>query len=483
MATHGHQHGPRGARRHARRSRRRQRYGRFLVRTAAGTLLPGLGLMAAGRRRIGGLLLGTTLLGAFTVVLLVILIPNRRLLAYGGDRSALLLVGVGLISVAAIWLMIALVSHRLLEPVGLPVRKRLGGVLTVTVAASLVVGPLTLAAHNVFTQRSLIGAISGGESLTAPEIADHNDPWADLSRLNLLLLGSDAGDGRTGDRPDTLIVASVDTDSGDTVMISVPRNLVGFEFPAGSPLHERYPDGFTGPGDPRDWMINAVYDFVPRDHADVFDGIDNPGADATKAAVEGALDIDLDYFVMVNLEGFQVLVDAIGGVTLDVPRDIPIGNKNKEDGTGCTEPRGYIKAGENQHLDGSQALWFARSRCGSDDNDRMVRQQYVLNAIAHQVDPQTMLTQYQSIATATRDIVETDIPEQLFPALIQLMFDVQDGAIETMPLTYDFFQTTMGSTSADPDYDILHEAVADAIGPKHRPSSGMSGASPRPTPS
>ncbi|WP_165368154.1 LCP family protein, partial [Phytoactinopolyspora endophytica] len=148
----------------------------------------------------------------------------------------------------------------------------------------------------------------------------------------------------------------------------------------------------------------------------------------------------------------------------------------KEDGTGCTEPRGYIRAGENQHLDGAQALWFARSRCGSDDNDRMERQQYVLNAIAHQVDPQTMLTQYQSVAAATRDIVETDIPEELFPGLIGLMFDVQSGAIETMPLTYDFFQTTMDSTSADPDYELLHAAIADAIGPKHRTSAGASSA-------
>ncbi|WP_165368153.1 LCP family protein, partial [Phytoactinopolyspora endophytica] len=323
MAASGHHHGSRTTRLRTRRRLRQQRYGQFLVRTVAGTLLPGLGLMAAGKRRIGSLLLAAILSSAVVVVAFVIITPNQRLLAYGGDRTALLLIGVGLVSVAVIWLMLALVSHRLLEPEGLSARKRLGGVLAVTLAASLVVGPLSLAAQNVFTQRDLIGAISGGESLTAPEIADHDDPWADLPRLNLLLMGSDAGDGRTGDRPDTLIVASVDTDSGDTVLVSVPRNLVGFQFPAGSPLRERYPDGFTGPGDPRDWMINAVYDFVPRDNGDIFTGIGNPGADATKSAVEGALDIDLDYFIMVNLEGFQVLVDAIGGVTLDVPRDIP----------------------------------------------------------------------------------------------------------------------------------------------------------------
>nr|WP_281353717.1 LCP family protein [Phytoactinopolyspora mesophila] len=376
----------------------------------------------------------------------------------------LLVVGSTLAIAALVWLIVALATHRVLEPDGLPPGKRLGGALVVVLVTSLIVGPLSVAANNAFTQRDLIGAIAGGDSHTTPDIANVSDPWADIPQLNLLLLGSDAGDGREGVRPDTLIVASIDTQTGDTTMISVPRNLQGFPFPDESPLVQHYPSGFRGEGDQGEWMINATYRNVPALHPDVFEGIGNPGADATKWAVEGALGIDLDYFVMVNLEGFQAIVDALGGVTLDVPRDIPVGNKEIP-GTGrCTQARRYIQAGEGQHLNGADALWFARSRCGSDDYDRMARQQCVLGAIVDEVDPRTVLTKYQELASATRDIIQTDVPEDLFPALIELALEVQGGTLESLTLDREFFNS-MGASAANPDYDQLHTRIGEILAP------------------
>lgn len=462
MERAGRSRGARRARLESRRRQRQGRYGRFLGLTFLGALLPGAGLIAAGKRGVGGFLLFLFLMGLAMVGAVALLVPPERLLSYGGDRQMLLTIGGGLAAVALIWLIVALVTHRALEPAGLRAGKRLGGAAVAIVATSLVVAPLSIAANNALTQRDLIGALSGGRSHTTPNIVDVDNPWDGMEQLNILLLGSDAGDGREGVRPDTLMVASVDIGSGDTTLISIPRNLQRFPFPPDSPLAERYPDGFTGPGEPTEWMINAVFRNVPAQHPDVFETVDNPGADATKWAVEGALGIDLDYFVMVNLEGFEAIVDAIGGVTLNVPRDIPVGNRQLPGGQGCTEPRDYIPAGDDEHLDGGQALWFARSRCGSDDYDRMARQQCVIDAIVKELDPTTLMVQYQSLASAARELFQTDVPEDMFRPLIELAVDVQKGELESLSLDRAFFDS-MGTTSANPDYAEVHTRIAEIL--------------------
>ncbi|WP_051425505.1 LCP family protein [Jiangella gansuensis] len=466
--------GARRARLQSRRQARNQRYGRFIGLTFLGSLIPGTGLIAAGKRRLGTtivVLVGLALLATLAVVLLI---PPTELASYGGDRDIMFMLG-GTLAVAAVaWLLIALGTHRALEPEGLPTGKRLAGAGVVIVAASVIVAPMAVGSMYAFTQRTLIGNISSsGASNTTPDL-DTSDPWANKPRLNVLFLGGDAGDGRTGLRPDTQIVASIDTETGATTMISLPRNLQGFPFPEDSPLVERYPDGFTGGGDAGEWMLNAVYQNVPRDNADVFEGVGDPGADANKWAVEGALGIDIDYFMMVDLAGFEAVVDALGGITVDVPRDIPYGNKSLPDGS-CTQANGYIEAGEDQLLDGFHALWFARSRCGSDDYDRMERQRCVMNAIVDEADPATLLSQYQSLASAAGDIITSDVPSDLFPALIQLMAKVQGQPLESLTLDNKFFDS-MGTTSANPDYDELHARIAEILSTE--PDAGTSTETP-----
>ena len=96
--------GTRRARLNARRRRRNERYGRFLGLTALGTLLPGSGLIAAGKRRLGTFilfLLGFALVIALAVVALV---PQSELASYAGDRQMLFVIGAGLAITAVIWL-------------------------------------------------------------------------------------------------------------------------------------------------------------------------------------------------------------------------------------------------------------------------------------------------------------------------------------------------------------------------------------------
>ena len=119
--------------------------------------------------------------------------------------------------------------------------------------------------------------------------------------------------------------------------------------------------------------------------------------------MEGATGLKINYWVMIDLQGFQSLVDSVGGITMDVYRRVPIGG-------GSTQIHGYVEAGKNRHLNGYEALWFARSRSDSSDYDRMVRQKCVMRAMLNQLDPITVLTKFNRIAAASSEVVATDIP-------------------------------------------------------------------------
>ena len=123
-----------------------------------------------------------------------------------------------------------------------------------------------------------------------------------------------------------MIVASIDTHTGATTTFSLPRNLENLPFPEDSPLHDVYPDGFDA-GAESESLLNAVYRNGPRDHPDILGPTDNPGADFLKLGVGEALGLTIDYYVLVNLDGFSQLIDALGGITVNVNYYVPIGGE------------------------------------------------------------------------------------------------------------------------------------------------------------
>ena len=198
----------------------------------------------------------------------------------------------------------------------------------------------------------------------------------------MLLLGGDSGAGRWGLRPDSMTIASIDADTGRTVLIGLPRNMADFPFAEGSVMDEQFPDGFDCDG----CYLNGVSTWA-QDNTELFGNSKNPGIDATIMAIEGITDLKINYWAMVNLEGFKDIVDAVGGVTLNVRQPIPVG------GLG-SDVTGYIQPGV-QKLNGHDTLWYARAREGSDDYSRMARQKCVLNALLEQVSPQTAIRNFE----------------------------------------------------------------------------------------
>jgi LCP family protein required for cell wall assembly len=152
-----------------------------------------------------------------------------------------------------------------------------------------------------------------------------------------------------------MTLVSIDATTGRTVLFSLPRNLEEVPFPAGSAAAKALPGGWSC-GDT--CLLNAIYTWGSA-HKNVFPAAADPGAAAMKQAVEGVTGLPVNYCVLIDLRGFEQLVDAMGGITVTVHQRVPIG--------GETSPiSGYIEPG-TQHLDGYHALWFARSRQGASD--------------------------------------------------------------------------------------------------------------------
>jgi LCP family protein required for cell wall assembly len=243
-----------------------------------------------------------------------------------------------------------------------------------------------------------------------------------------------------------MTVASIDATTGKTVLISLPRNMTNFPFAPGSVMAKAWPKGFNC-GYP-DCELNGVNTWV-GDHTSLFKHDKFPGMTATISAIEGITQLKINYWAMVNLQGFKDLVDAVGGVTLNVRSPIPVG------GLGA-DVTGYIQPGVRK-LDGHDTLWFARAREGSDDYSRMARQKCVMNAMLHQVSPQVALRNFEKIASASSEMISTNIPASEVDRFLDLAIKAKSQKIGTVSLVPPAINT------ADPDMDKIHQMIAEGI--------------------
>ncbi|MGB0191402.1 MAG: LCP family protein, partial [Nocardioides sp.] len=427
-----------------------------LAVTFLGALVPGGGLLWTGRRLLGVLVLLPTLaLVGFSAwyvardldaALDLVLDPTRLKVAAGVIVGAL-----------SVWALIVYLTYRQVRPVQRRAWTTLVGHAFVLALVGVVGAPFAVAARYATVQADLVETVfSDNETSTTPRDVTPADPWGGRERVNVLLLGGDGGEGRDGVRTDTVILVSIDTTSGKTVMFSLPRNMMNAQFPEDSPLHDLYPYGFSGYGDDGSYMLNAIYRNVPALHPGVLGESTNEGADAIKQAVGGSLGIGVDYYVLVNLKGFQEIVDAIGGITVNVNTRVAI-NGNTDAGI---PPTGWIEPGPDQTLDGFHALWFARGRYGSDDYQRMDRQRCTVAAIIEAADPVTLVRRYTALAAAGKEVVYSDIPQSLLPAFAGLALRMKDAKVRSV-----VFKTSASFFSGDPDFDYLRDTVAKAIDP------------------
>ena len=213
-----------------------QGFSGVVVWTILGSLLPGAGLIAAGRRTAGRLLLCPTLLIVAGLVGFAVFGDTTAFaLQFATNTNDLLLLAGGAVAVALLWAFIVLGTHvSLRRYASLTTGQRaLSSLLVMSIIAAGGMVAAQTANYSLIGRTTLQAITDRGvqtEHTVHPRTAAP-DPWAGTPRVNVLLIGSDKGADRSGVRTDSTILASINTHTGDTLLIGIPRNLENVPFP------------------------------------------------------------------------------------------------------------------------------------------------------------------------------------------------------------------------------------------------------------
>jgi polyisoprenyl-teichoic acid--peptidoglycan teichoic acid transferase len=414
----------------------RIRFRRAITLLMMTLLVPGSAQLVAGRRSVGRLALRVWLAvcGLLAVVVAVGFVWHGLVYWLASNTVMLGLIRLALCALAVGWALLFVDAWRLGQPLELRQKQRLAMVGLNGVLCFSVAGSLLFASHMVAVQRGFITAMFGDGVATS----------AHDGRYNVLLLGGDSGVDRWGLRPDSVTVASIDADTGKAILFGLPRNMMNFPFAKGSIMAEQFPDGYVCDG----CELNSLATWA-GDNKSLFKGVANPGVEATIEGVEGITGLPINYYAMVNLQGFRNMVQAVGGLKLNVRDRIPIG--------GVGGPvTGHIEPGV-QRLNGFQTLWFARSRESADDYSRMARQKCVMNAMLQQLSPRTVVTKFEKIAKASEQLITTDLPASELGTFAELAMKARSQPVATVSFVPPAVNT------AAPDIAKIHSMVRAAI--------------------
>lgn len=192
------------------------------------------------------------------------------------------------------------------------------------------------------------------------------------------MLGIDRIEGAKAQRSDIILVASLR--EHDVRLLSIPRDV-----------HVKFPDG-------RVEKANAAYA--------------HRGAALARQVISNFLGIEIKYYVVVDYQGFEKLVDLIGGVTVDVEK--PLKYTDKTQNLIIDIPAG------KQHFDGRTALSYVRYRDEkTGDLGRLQRQRRLLEAFLRQRAKVDSIDQLQQLATAAQQHIETNLAPVSIGRLIQ----------------------------------------------------------------
>lgn len=414
-------------------------------------LVPGSAQVLAGNRRLGRFGLGATLVLWVLVVVGIALSLFARGLLLDVATNTWVLAGavVLLLFYAVLWIVLTLDTLRLVR------------LVRVAPAARAFVAGLSVVALAAVSGTAAYGAVSAGAGIDLLDTVFAQGPSQPPidGRYNILLLGGDAGPDREGMRPDSISVASVDAETGQVTLIGIPRNLEQVPFVEGSPLYEVLPDGYTCGSK---CIIDYLYTYGELDWAYLYpDAAANgstPGIEAMRDAVEGVTGLTIPFFVIIDMQGFADLIDAMGGIDITITERVAYGANEDEHGRSIP-PAGYFEPGD-YHMDGGTALTYARTRYGTSDYQRMQHQRQVQEAILAQFNPGNVLTHFVAIADAGKQVVKTDIPKQMLSYFVQLGTKAKDQEV----VSYDLVPPDVDPEN--PDYAFIRAKVQELVGPK-----------------
>jgi len=415
------------------RPRSRSRY----VPAVLDALIPGLGHLVAGRRRRALVFLAPVLVAVAAAAWIVLTTPGPRLVAelVAAEVIWALLLLQGLFLV---WRIVA-VGSSLFDP-ALPRPERrdvipIALVLLLVIAPQAYAGYATEAAREaadvIFVEPEPVAALPSFTPEPDPSFLDTPPPTPSATpspspsasptvpRVTGLIIGVDSGTGRTTYLTDTMIVVSLDTVANTVSMISIPRDMVDVPMSDGRKYRGK---------------INSLVSYA-RHHQASFPGFNAKGFDVLMDALGTLLGEPIQYYATVNLPGFVRVVDSLGGVNVNVTRAF-CDSRYSEYGY----ERGFAISAGRHHLNGQQALAYARVRkpAGESDFTRAARQQEVVSGIRDAIVKGGFLNDPVGLIKAVGGTVETNVPRKALPDLADAAARVGRGqtyrAVITRPL-------------------------------------------------
>jgi LCP family protein required for cell wall assembly len=419
---------------------------RRLAAAGLSAVLPGLGQLFNRRSRLAALFLGPSLI---VLVVFGLLWATQSPVQLAARAAAPTVLGalLTLNLVLLVWRLLAVgqgfLDTRWHGPTGRT------GMVGIVVIALLVVVPHLLvysygtAFGRTFAEVFVPGNLgSGGEPGASPTPARGLD-----ERVNVLLLGVDSLPWRTATLTDTMMIVSLDPVAKSVSMLSVPRDLINVPLGDGNVF---------GP------KINSLMSYADR-HPDEFPA---GGVTTLRNALGALLGIDIHYYARMEFPGFIEMVDAVGGVDVQVVEGF---NDPTYDGYMLGQRGWSIEAGP-RHLDGNNALAYARARKANGESDftRAGRQQQILVALRNAVTKDGgLLWKLPDLLKAVGKTIKTDVPVELLPQLAAVVDEVTNANITRVVIRHPLVrseQTRYGS-SLNPDVEAIR-AVAAALFPE-----------------
>jgi LCP family protein required for cell wall assembly len=369
-------------------------------------LWPGLGQWYAGGRRNALVFAFPVLVVAVVLVTWLLQGPESVVIQLLSPGTALTIVV--LVGLLAVWRVASMVdAARRLAGRSIRHRRNLSAGLALMVAVVLVSHiAVARVAWSFYEAGSKIFNTGGAEANASPPPVSSDNaaplpvatpvstPTTAQSRINVLFLGIDSSEIRSHALTDTLLVASVDPATGSAAMISFPRDIADFPLYSGGTYHGK---------------INALMTDADRNHARFPDG----GVTTLTKELGYLLGVPIHYYAAINLDGFEAMIDRVGGVTIVNASSIDDPNYG-----GWKQPGriGFHLSAGKHTLDGQNALAYVRSRKGAGNNDfeRARRQQQLLIALEKKLSDPSMLAKIpQLLDDATRTITTSFPPDRL----------------------------------------------------------------------
>ena len=417
-------------------------------------LFPGLGQAFNGQSRLAWLLAAPTLLLVGAAMVLVLIARSQLLAWVFNIRFLVGLIVLDLVLLA--WRLIAIVQAHARRQ-----RPRLRSWATWVTAVLVIV---TLAMHALpayYAAKAIdtLGAVALGGN--GSDLTDHIPLFSNLAepsgqpnvasgeRVNVLFVGIDSAPGRTSANTDTMLVVSLDTNGTRSAMVSVPRDLYGIPLPNGQPYNQKLNSlmVYAG-GRPNEFPLGGV--------------------GTLKATIGRLLGVPIQYFVALNLPGFEAAVNAVGGVDVTVTRAI-------------NDPfEGYHLQPGRYHMDGAAALAFVHLRKGIGESDftRADRQQQLLAALRAQLTAGNLLLTLPALLDAVKNLIATDVPSERIAQLAQAVQAADMSQLQRIVLQPPQYMTADPFSKAGyiliPDLAAIH-AIGESL-------LGTAVASPTPSP-